>query len=103
MIQLYAGKNHRQRFEELCIKYNEKPSQYVTSFISHYFWKRNLQFKIEDILPVKDAPFENRVYMQMNRPEGLLIEKFGTDYMQLPPGDKRRAHVIGKVIFDTTK
>lgn len=102
IIKLYAGKNCREIFENLCVKYNNTQTKYVTSFISHYFWKRNLRFKIEDILPVKDGSFEDRIYMQMHRPEGLLVEKFGTDYMELPPENKRRTHVIGKIIFDTT-
>ena len=103
LIKLYSGEKYRQKFEKLCKKYNDRPTRYVTSFISHYFWKRDLYFKRDDILPVIDGPFDDRVYMQMNHPEGLLIEKFGKDYMQLPPEDKRRTHIIGKVIFDTTK
>lgn len=102
-IKLFAGSHYRTRFEKLCAKYNNSDTIFVTSFLSHYFWKRNLYFKREDILPVKDGPFENRMYLQMHRSEGLLVEKFGKNYMQLPPEDKRRTHVVGEIVFNTNE
>ena len=101
LMKICYGDSYRRYFEGLCVKYNEKETQCVTSHISHYSWKKNLAIRRDSILPVKDVQFEDRSYMQMNVPTDLLTEKFGSNYMELPPEGKRHTHLIGDVIFDT--
>lgn len=99
-MKFVYGKNYRLYFEKLCSKYNETSTKCVTSHISHYSWTKDLAIKKDSILPVRDVKFEDRIYMQMNDPVDLLVSKFGVNYMQLPPEDKRHTHLIGKVVFD---
>ena len=101
IMKTVYGESYRVHFERLCAKYDEKETKCVTSHISHYSWKKDLVFRKTAILPVKDARFEDRTYLQMNEPKDLLTEKFGSNYMELPPEEKRHTHLIGEVIFDT--
>ena len=100
-MRLFYANSYRTYFERLCAKYNAKETQCVTSHISHYSWKKDLSIRRDSILPVKNVQFEDRIYMQMNDPSDLLKEKFGSNYMELPPEEKRHTHLIGDVVFDT--
>lgn len=102
-MKICYGEAYRSHFEKLCTKYNNRTTNCVTSHISHYSWKKDLSVKRNAILPVKDAHFEDRIYMQMNEPQDLLIAKFGENYMVLPPEEKRHTHLVGEVVFDTRK
>jgi lipopolysaccharide cholinephosphotransferase len=47
----------------------------------------------EMIFPIKDIVFEGKVFMGPSRPDLCLTEEYG-DYMQLPPKEKRKVHLI---------
>ena len=56
-------------------------------------------YEPEDIFPIKEIEFEEKILMAPNRPDKFLTSIFG-DYMTIPPKEKRANHII-YVSFDT--
>ena len=102
ILKIVPENVYRNRFERLCQKYNGYPYEYVTSHTYRMQRTKIYIFKAEDMLPVKQVPFEDREYFIMNNPDAYLKIMYG-DYMVLPPIEKRECHLIGEVIFDTSK
>ena len=52
-----------------------------------------------DIFPLKQHLFENKLFNIPNNTNKYLSDQFGNDYMNLPPEDMRRTHT-DKIILD---
>ena len=74
-------------------------SKYVVCYYYHMFYKSDLFFLTEDIMPTKRVPFEDRMLPIMNNADAYLKMMYG-DYMVLPPLEKRTCHAKGKIIFN---
>jgi lipopolysaccharide cholinephosphotransferase len=82
-------KAHR---EFICKRDNKKKNcKYFTSFGSQYNAKRTLFLK-EELLPVSHVLFEGKHYPAPKNPDYFLRTKYGENYMELPPLEKRISH-----------
>ena len=79
-------------------KQNNRGYKYILNFASSYDWTRELFLK-EDIIPCKQAKFEDRTYMIPNNSEKVLTKVYG-DYMKMPPVEERITHNPVKLIFE---
>lgn len=79
-------------YMRLATKYNSRAQaenlHSVASFIPSYTFIR-----LDDLLPYRDARFEDVACMVPNRPEVFLEMQYG-DYMQLPPLHDRIGHAL---------
>lgn len=88
----------RRMFLNYCNKYNDKPTNTMTSFTYRMTRKKEYIFKKSDLLPVKRVRFEDRSYCIMQNPDAYLKTMYG-DYMQLPPENERVSHLEGIIKF----
>jgi len=100
IIKIVPDKVYRNHFERLCQKYNDTPTEYLTSHTYRMQREKIRIFKTADLVPVKRIKFEDRDYSIMNDTDAYLKNMYG-DYMTLPSEDKRVCHLNGKIIFDT--
>lgn len=63
---------------------------------SHYSCKFNPKSMF---IPTKKQPFENRMFNVPYDSIAYLQRSFGSDYMQLPPAEKRERHFIIDIDF----
>ena len=99
---LYSGwsyQKQRTNYENFIRSFENDKTGKTTCFIYHMLRKKDYMFNVDDMLPVKPVPFEDRTYMIMNDPDAYLTIMYG-DYMQLPPVEKRVSHLSGEIIFD---
>jgi len=54
----------------------------------------------EKLFPVSQIEFEGKMYPAPHDPHYFLQKKYGIDYMQLPPIEKRRTHDPVKISFN---
>ncbi len=101
-IKLVPAAVYRNYFERSCQKYNDTPTDYLTSHTYRMQREKVRIFKTKDLIPTKRIRFEDREYSIMNNPDEYLKTMYG-DYMTLPPEDKRVYHLIGEIIFDTNQ
>ena len=101
IIKIVPAETYRNYFERSCQKYNNKPTEYLTSHTYRMQREKVRIFKTEDLIPTKRVKFEDREYSIMNNPDAYLKSMYG-DYMALPPEDKRVCHLTGEIIFDTS-
>ena len=73
-------------------KVNNNHSKYVvsTTGMGHYFGE---MYEREKFLKFKELPFEDRVYPFMIDTDSYLRQRYGDDYMQVPPENKREKHM----------
>jgi lipopolysaccharide cholinephosphotransferase len=58
---------------------------------------------LDVFFPLKTAAFEGKQYPVPNQMEVYLNQIYGGDYMELPPEEKRTAHSVELINFDTTE
>ncbi|NLD93617.1 MAG: LicD family protein [Fibrobacter sp.] len=84
-------------FDWLCTASDKPGAAYTTSFASHYLWKRQL---VDNAVYGEGVfhDFEDTKFRIPSQYEVLLIQIFGTKYMELPPEEKRNSgHVLLKI------
>jgi lipopolysaccharide cholinephosphotransferase len=54
---------------------------------------------IDDLLPLGKIDFEGKVFNSPRNVDKILINRYGTDFMQIPPVEKRETHNITNVTF----
>lgn len=63
--------------------YGATPERYTYGYYS----------SLEDIFPLREIEFEGHLFMAPHNPDACLRNVYG-DYMQIPPAEKRRTHVV---------
>ncbi len=81
---------------------DNKNLKYCAMFGSTYGYKAQIFLK-EKILPVKKMIFEGKIYSVPNDSDYILTKTYGSDYMKLPPKEKRVTHNPIKVKFSDGK
>jgi lipopolysaccharide cholinephosphotransferase len=71
----------------------------ITSWGGLYGYQKET-FPLEDIIPVAKLTFDGKSYNVPNQWDRYLKQIYG-DYMQLPPEDKRTAHMPELILFDS--
>ena len=70
--------------------------QYIASYSGAYGYYRDV-YPSERYLQTEPVTFEGKTYLAPSCPDEVLAQIFGEDYMQLPPPEKRTAHIdIGR-------
>jgi lipopolysaccharide cholinephosphotransferase len=86
--------------EKICFRIALRNENKETSFMTCYFWRmsqtKQYLFERPKMLPVKDIYFEGHILKIMKNPDYYLTLMYG-NFMQLPPEEKRFAHLKGDV------
>ena len=81
-------------------RYARRNANKDTGRMTCYFWRmsqtKQYLFETRQLLPVQDISFEGKSMMMVKNPDYYLRLMYG-DYMQLPPVEKRVAHLQGDV------
>ena len=87
--------------DNLCrTEMNNDNCTHFISMGSHYKTEKVLFLK-EKLLPVSQVEFEGKIYCAPRDPDYFLKVKIGSDYMQLPPIEKRITHNPAMISFNT--
>lgn len=85
-------------FENILDKTFRKYNNVETKYITCLSYGGPYTFNKEDIFPMKNLTFENKIYSTPNNIDSYLKELYG-DYMELPPKEKRVGHEPYKLTF----
>ncbi|MGI6010601.1 MAG: LicD family protein [Ruminococcus sp.] len=98
MLQVSPFSLYRQA-EEAALRYRGRKTKRVAFLFDPTPYTSML--KRRDIYPTRELFFEEMKFKFPHRPEVYLRTRYGKDYMQLPPEDKRHNHPPAELSFRT--
>jgi lipopolysaccharide cholinephosphotransferase len=102
LLNLFSYNYLQKIINNTATMFGYKKTKYVGLVGGGYGYKRETHL-ITTILPLSKILFENKYYAAPNKPEVFLTSLYGSDYMEIPPIEKRVSHTPKLLIFDTTK
>ena len=86
-------------FKMVCERDNKNKCQYTTNFASHFGWEK--QTYLNEVYGEGElAQFENSFFRIPAKSEVILRSIYGTDFMKLPPLEKRNSgHTLVQIDF----
>lgn len=89
-------KKKEAAYVRFCRKLEGKKTNKCTCFFWRMTQSKNYVFDSARLWPTKDIAYEGRTVRIANDPDYYLRTMYG-DYMQLPPEDKRKCHLKGRI------
>lgn len=87
-----------RQFKLVCERDNDKRREYVTNFASHFKWEKQL-FPANYYGEGVYLTFENGVFRCPLNYNEILTRLYGSNYMDIPPLEKRESHKVIEVDF----
>lgn len=91
--------NYMLQFQQWFIQRGGKKKRYFVNYGSQYGIEKQT-IAVEKFRPAVKVKFENDLFSAPNDYKFILNRIYGSDYMSLPPEDKRISHSPVKVSFD---
>lgn len=85
-------------YVRFCRRFENRQAEKCTCFFWRMTQSRNYIFDTCRLWPAKDIQFEGHTVCIANDTDHYLRTMYG-DYMKLPPEDKRKSHIKGRVDF----